>query len=517
LAGPSRAAGQGLAECREEADMNPGRATTDDTSAESLLTSHAFGDSRYITERMHDHYLRRLRNLSGDVPVAGDVANALERADPYTRYRIVGDTVFRCAVQHLQVGLETGIEYGMPLAQCTRLLDAAVARLTARVPGLVGPSLAHRIGPRRRYGWVWHEDVPAAFCTNAFRDLVDGHYGMTLCTPEDAELGVLTDAVALLEDILPTVTGQVLGHTHLVAIFSPTDRWAAARASSQFRLSGTVFLSRRALDNVWTAAEHLLHESLHQQLYDIRRGHTLLAPGYARADAPRTNSLWNRPDPQGGNRWDVHRTLAAFHVYVYLTLFSRAVAAETGPAAEYRARYGPVRAMPAATAAHRAAYLADQLREQGWDDLGPAGRYLVEWLEPILETLTPAPVVRGSFLHLILDRYRREASALESRGTGSDATAAELAVIADREIACTRAVLRSIGHDTQRFDAAAGVGGAPGPVERFTASRALIADTLLAACRRDYELAASREPDERVRAMVEQSSEALQALLEPTG
>jgi hypothetical protein len=497
--------------------MNPGRATTDDTSAERLLTSHAFGDSRYITERMHDHYLRRLRKLSGDVPVAGDVANALERADPYTRYRIVGDTVFRCAVQHLQVGLETGIEYGMPLAQCTRLLDAAVARLTARVPGLVGPSLARRIGPRRRYGWVWHEDVPAAFCTNAFRDLVDGHYGMTLCTPDDAELGVLTDAVALLEDVLPTVTGQALGHTHLVAIFSPTDRWAAARASSQFRLSGTVFLSRQALDNVWTAAEHLLHESLHQQLYDIRRGHTLLAPGYARADAPRTNSLWNRPDPQGGNRWDVHRTLAAFHVYVYLTLFSRAVAAETGPAAEYRARYGPVRAMPAATAAHRAAYLADQLREQGWDDVGPAGRYLVEWLEPILETLTPAPVVRGSFLHLILDRYRREASALESRGTGSDATAAELAVIADREIACTRAVLRSIGHDTQRFDAAAGAGDAPGPVERFTASRALIADTLLAACRRDYELAASREPDERVRAMVEQSSEALQALLEPTG
>ena len=78
-------------------------------------------------------------------------------------------------------------------------------------------------------------------------------------------------------------------------------------------------------------------------------------------------------------------------------------------------------------------------------------------------------------------------------------------------------MLRSISHDTQPFDAAVEAGDALGPAERFTASRALIADTPLAACRRDYELAASREPDERIRTMIERSSEALQTLLEPTG
>lgn len=487
-----------------------------DRAAEDALTSHVFGDSTYLTSQLHIHYQRRLTSLANSFACAGAVASALDRADSYTRYRIIGDTVFRCAVQHLQVQLETGVQYGLPLEQCTRLLDGAAQRARQGIPGLVGPSLIDRIGTSPRHGWVWRQELPATDFTSAFRDIVDGHYGLPLCTPTDAELSVLTDAVNLLESIIPAVAKRALSHTHFVAVFDPVGDWRGALSSSEFRMSGTVFLNRRILDNVWTAAEQLLHESLHQQLYDLRRGHTLLMPGFADADAPRIHSLWNRPDSGNADRWDVHRALAAFHVYVYLTFFARAIEADD---AEYRTRYGPVRTIAAATSAARGRYLAEQLRAHGWAVLGPAGRYLVDWLDPILDTLSPTSIVEGSFVHLLLDRYRREVAAVESRASTVAAfgpsIADELNALTEREIDCTREVLRSLGRDAERFRSAVDVDGAISAVARFSSSRAIIADTLLAACERDYELAPSHAPDERIRVMIENSSEVLGRLLAP--
>jgi hypothetical protein len=502
---------------RKEVDVAMADVVPDVDSVEARIVLHPFGDSRYVTDLMHEHYVRRLGQLSdAGVRAAGEIVDALHRSSASTRYRVLGDTVFRAAVQHLQVYLETGTEYGMPPARCKRLLDGAATRLAEPDGALVGSSLTRRIGSPRRHGWAWQHDAPANEFTDAFRALVEGHSGMTLCTPDDAESAVLARAVELLEAVLPTVSPHVLSHTHLVAVFDPSGGWESARSSSQFRLSGTIFLSRRTLTDVWTAAEHLLHESLHQQLYDIRRAHTLLLPGFDRADAPRTVSLWNRPGAQGDNLWDVHRTLAAFHVYVHLTLLAHAASADTPAAVDLRARYGPVHTTPATTAAERAAYLSNQLRETGWDDLGPAGQHLVGWLDPVLDTLAPHPVVRGSFLHLILDRYRREASTLELRAPCDGVASSRLADLTTREIACTREVLDSAGQDTRTFDSNTEAVRTLGAVGRLVATRRLIADALLAACPRRYELADTRVPDERVRSMVEQSSRTLNDLLQPT-
>jgi hypothetical protein len=87
------------------------------------------------------------------------------------------------------------------------------------------------------------------------------------------------------------------------------------------------------------------------------------------------------------------------------------------------------------------------------------------------------------------------------------AVAHELTAIVEREIDCARGISRTLDHDTERFDAAVKVSEAASAVERSASSRAVIAETLLRACDRDYELAPSRVPDERIRAMVENSSE----------
>ncbi|MGW3251449.1 hypothetical protein ACWDCX_12840 [Streptomyces fungicidicus] len=482
---------------------------------DELLTKQLFGDSRYVTSQLHACYKRRLTSISDRLPLAREVLDALDRTDSCTRYRVVGDTVFRCAVQQLHVQIEDGIPYGMPSERCYEILEGAVRHLDERVPGLIGPGLRDRLGPAPHHGWVWREDGADTVFSRAFRNVVEAHYGLTLCTPSEGELGVLAKAVRLLEEILPNVARSVLSHTHLLAVFSPAGRWETTRSSSDFRISGTIFLSQRALSNVWTVAEHLLHESLHQQLYDVRAGHSLLVPDFARADAPLIHSLWNMPDSTLGNYWDVHRALAAFHVYVHLAFFARAARDPIG-GRQYTAEYGPVQMVGPQTALARARYLGEQIRKRGWSELGPAGHHIVDWLDSVLEVVDPDPLVEGSFVHLLLDRYWREASMIQSMANDDTADAnvlPQLTRLLESEVECARSALGMIGHDLTSFDEAVAACEAQEPFERFASVRTLIAETVVNACPNRYELSPSRAADDLIRNMVENSSAGLMEAL----
>src|SRR5437879_13541902 len=93
---------------------------------DAVLAQHPFGDSQYITQQMHFSYQRRLRKRSVHLPIAGQLLDALSRADPYRQYRFIGDTVLRCAVQHAHKQVETGTPYGLPLEQCAEVFQTAI-------------------------------------------------------------------------------------------------------------------------------------------------------------------------------------------------------------------------------------------------------------------------------------------------------------------------------------------------------------------------------------------------------
>ncbi|MFI1380464.1 aKG-HExxH-type peptide beta-hydroxylase [Embleya sp. NPDC020886] len=494
---------------------SPGALPVDEL--DELLAKHPFGDSDYVTSRLHACYRRRLESIGDRLPLAREVLDALDRADAQTRYRIVGDTVFRCAVQYLHVQIEDEIPYGIPSEHCREILRRAIRNLDAGVPGLLGPELSDHLGTASHYGWVWRDDGPETVVTDAFRDIVAAHYGLTLHTPGDDELAMVAKAVRLLEEVLPKVTRSVLSHTHLLAVFAPVGQWEATRSSSEYKVSGTIFLNQRTLCNPWALAEHLLHESLHQQLYDLRAGHTLLVPDFARADRPLVHSLWNMPDSTRGNHWDVHRALAAYHVYVYLALFTRA-ARESDGDRQYTKRYGPIEMTGPRTALARARYLREQIgREQYRRELGPAGHRTVDWLDTVLDVVDPDPQVEESFVHLLLDRFWREASMIRSMASDDtiDAEVRSLipGLLAD-EVQCARSALTAIGHDPTSFDQAVETSEAQEPFERFASVRKVIAQTLLDACPRRYELSPARDVDEGVRDMVERSSAVLMKALD---
>jgi hypothetical protein len=227
--------------------------------------------------------------------------------------------------------------------------------------------------------------------------------------------------------------------------------WTQKGSCSDFRIGGTIFLNREMLRNPWWVAEHLLHESLHQKLYDFRHTHSLLTkdlapPASSREPAAKVNSIWNVGGATGSNQWDTFRTVAAFHVYVHQAALC--LQAERRMAVLGKAFGAPNGSFPAMTtrpdALMRAHYLGAQLRKVCWHELGPAGRLLVEWLVAILGALDPAPPpTESAYLHLLFHRYMTEAAMVAAKKLPPEGTTLLLKLVED-EAEILRRVLSTI-------------------------------------------------------------------------
>jgi hypothetical protein len=258
-------------------------------------------------------------------------------------------------------------------------------------------------------------------------------------------------------------------------------------------------------------------------LYDFRHGHSLLvedailSSSSAKPDMPRPNSRkvlapWNSPGLAGDNYWDVHRAVAAFHVYVHLGLFCMVAHRR---ATELEMIYGRVdRPLPGMTEARRAferaQYLGEAIKQACWQDLGLAGQGLIEWLGSILDAIDLSPPPKGSVLHLLLERYLKEAGRV-------DYVRHTLVKLLDEEVRAARQVLVALNADAEagRFEVAVAQlleGGADGKLGEV---RRLIANTLLSLSPDGYQLAISEPASvvtvDVVKDMIERSSRRLAA------
>ncbi|MFZ4875722.1 aKG-HExxH-type peptide beta-hydroxylase [Janthinobacterium sp. Mn2066] len=432
-------------------------------AAETALVQHrAFGDSRYIRGQLAVTYRRRLRKLGAAMPAAQQLAALLDadaqdagKSGSATRQQqFIGDIVLRCAIQHAMRQVIKGDTYGLPLTECAALFDAASAHWRAGLPG--GPLTAGMPAATRLHDsintQVWQQEegpltrhalppYPAAFLA-----VIEHNYGAPLATPTQDDMAMLRQGWNLLDSLLPRLAHSALEHVQLVALYAPEGSWRGKASSSQFRVNGCIFLNRGLIGNPWWLAEHLLHEALHQKLYDFRHGHSLLGPGYEREDAPAVCSLWNAPDDMRSNYWDAHRTLAAFHVYVQLALLCLLAEQREDALAP---RYGPIssRMSGSRRAIDRARYLGEQLHAVTWPELGLAGRQMTDWLVDVLDVLDVQPRPAGASLHLLLDLYQRQSRKLEvflSKGAPSESPLIEQQAKAEAQAAL--AALQAGGH-----------------------------------------------------------------------
>ncbi|CAD6556838.1 tRNA 5-hydroxyuridine methyltransferase [Paraburkholderia kirstenboschensis] len=484
---------------------------------EALVRHRAFGESAYILEQLQVAYKRRLDRVATQLPIARQLLDAFGHAGQETRYRIVGNTVVRCAVQHAHLHLETDTSYGLSLLECERVFETTLRHLQQRKIGTPfenSSTTLDRLGPESYHGWVWREDYPDDLLGCAFRTILEQEYGESLCSLSGDELAMLRKGEHLLQELLPTLTPSALGHAHLIGCFDDVGFWKGKVSSSQIRMGGTIFLNRQILRNPWCVAEHLLHEALHQKLYDFRHGHSLLDPDFSGEDAPKVCSLWNAEELNKANHWDTHRTFAAFHVYVHLSLLASQ--------AERRAEaleptYGPFKGLiDSRKALERARYLGEQLSESCSRELGIAGKRMLDWLMSVLGFLDPAPPPKGAYIHLVLDRYQREANRVESVFLESEVARASLArrlvSAVSAEVDDARRVIAALTTEgeLERFNRAVAEYSGDGLALQFPAVRRLIAKTILDLSPTGYSLASrannGTDPDDLVKQLVEAGS-----------
>ncbi len=487
-----------------------------------------FGNHEYIRKELHHCLLRRLTVIAANLPAAGSLLDALSSTDSATRDRVFSDTVVRCVIQQsLRVALTGEDEYGLPRSLRVAVLEATAAHVDnghSSAPLEAGMPNVERLTADTRAPWFWAESHDDDVFGEAFRELILQNYGEQLCVPTQDELNTVRLAGQLLHDLLPAITHSALAHTYLIALFPRIGNWRGRASASQFRIGGTIFLSRDALRNPWWTAEHLLHESLHQKLYDFRHGHTLLRQDARPTEAVLTEearqsvadrvtvlSPWNVPGQQDLNRWDTDRALAAFHVYVHLALLATAAQARR---AELEDVYGPIDTRPplmtgARAAFDRAHYLGENIMATCWEQLGDAGRHMVAWLTSVLDDLDAAPPP-GASLHLLLHRYMIEATTVARRTLTPD-LASELDDLATAESVAVQGILDALGHASCASKLAAATAEVNHD-RRFVRTRQAVTDALRTASTDGYTLRdrqGVRSQEDDVRQTIENSSRRL--------
>ncbi|HEY1248209.1 MAG TPA: class I SAM-dependent methyltransferase, partial [Nitrososphaera sp.] len=263
--------------------------------------------------------------------------------------------------------------------------------------------------------------------------------------------------------------------------------------------------------------EHLFHEAMHQKLYDFRHGHLLMNLDCAREDAPRVRVPWNAQKLNNANLWEIERVLAAFHVYVHLSLLALVAEQRASDLEDIYGRFEGM--MKSVTALERAHYLGEKLKEQFWDELGPAGKSLADWLISALEFLDPNPPPKDAYIHLYLDLYKKEtnqiASALSENHVVQSSLAPRLIPLAKQEVEDTRRVLSVIGarDELDRFNNAVLRYTEEELGAKFPELRGDIATRLINASYDRYRLNESGGHDELVKQMMENASRRVYPIL----
>jgi predicted O-methyltransferase YrrM len=488
-----------------------------ETVEEAFAAHPAFGDRTYILEQLRVCLEHRLERIAPQLASAAELRDALAAAGADSLDHVIGDTVVRCAILHAHARLESKARRGLPLEDCGHVFAATAHHLRegGRDTPLADGSL-RRVGPKTYHGWIWDDEHAEDVFARSFRSLLEDRYQAVPVTATDEEVVELETGARLLDELLPTLTPSALQHAQVIAVVPSAGGWTGIASASQYRLGGTIFLGR-FMQGPWWMAEHLLHEALHQKLYDFRQGHLLLEMDAGRTGAPKIASLWNSPRMNDANLWDVHRVYAAFHVYAHLALFG-AVAEQR--AAELEDEYGPIRGMtPSAKALERAHYLGEQLREQCWEHLGLAGQRMADWLISVLDVLDPDPPPKAAYLHLCLDLYEREAgqvaSALAEERPGTTLLRDRLVPLATAEVESARAILDAVGapQDLDRLeqDVAVHVGDDFGG--RFPELRLVIARALRAVSPDGYRVGESEADDDLLKETIASASRRLFAVL----
>ena len=358
-----------------------------------LADARPFGDCDYIHRCVWRYYERRLEMLQEHASWSGALSAALCGAGPERRYRVIGDAAVRHAIDTALGHYKLHISHSHP-EELERVISGAlpfVAENRSDAPLASCDPGATRLGRAPYHGWIHSGAFADNAASRSFMALWERrHRGLEPRKPTEREHFALQDGARLLDALLPRLARSALAHTHLIVVADYPGAHMSLSGSFNSMTTpnvfGVVILSPRVLKTAWSAAEHLLHESLHLKFMDIEQTHSMLRPGYRSTSSPIIQPAWHRVDPDGSSGWPVHRCLTVMHVYTALALFFfRAVEQR---AVDLESTFGPLGALDPALEARRsfdrARFLGRELIRQE-AELGAAGKRFIAWLMQTLD------------------------------------------------------------------------------------------------------------------------------------
>lgn len=368
-------------------------ATAVDRLDRGLAGDVDFGNGLAIEQRSLARLRVGLMMLGRQDRAVEPVAAAVAARDDRTLGALLRDPVVRNAFElDLSATLDGHLERVAMLARYLPAVD-----VDAGSPTRLMADPVWRAWPEYGTAWVLADidsftGPVAGRLRDLLRQMFRGPAAVVPITPTADERAALRRGAALLTELLPGAAETVLRHIGVVGLAS--DESADGRlhsVSGSDGFPGAIFIAPDQLENPWDTAGRILHEGLHQALFEIDRCTSLLATAAPEADEV--------PIPWRAVTWPVRRTMLALHVYVYLALFQAAVRVN---GAQLHDRYGPPpesaglspqtpggRNAGYDSPVARASHLAEQIERVRPHRLTPYGRRFVAWLVDALEQLAP--------------------------------------------------------------------------------------------------------------------------------
>ncbi|WP_189748076.1 aKG-HExxH-type peptide beta-hydroxylase [Streptomyces nojiriensis] len=298
------------------------------------------------------------------------------------------DTVSRRVLElflHQMRAGRLGEDEAVTLPSCTGLTTPPgprTAKADSRFAGVVAPSgRTVRVLTR-----VDREDSWTLRFLDIFREGLtetDSKYAIVEAT--GPEVDTIRQAVDLLSRLLPHVATSVLSHLSYVGVVAGPGAFESA---SDRKVPRAIFINRDALTGVPRTSEAILHECVHQKLYDIQLVQPIYRVGYDAKTAATVRPAWHEDAA-----WSFDRALAASHVYVHLSAFYASLECGLDPATSHvDAVGGRTRSIG------RARFLLDAVAGLPAES-GPAGLRFISWLNEQLEHIeasaSTAPQIQG--------------------------------------------------------------------------------------------------------------------------
>ncbi|MFG1815312.1 aKG-HExxH-type peptide beta-hydroxylase [Kribbella sp. NPDC049174] len=217
---------------------------------------------------------------------------------------------------------------------------------------------------------VMDSSVSSAFW-RMFREFIHDseHPEDNVLSPTPQHMDALQAALTTLCAVVPELASGVFAHAPTLCIVTDDCTF---KSMSHRQFPGTIFLSERSLDSMWTTADALLHEALHHKLLDLHLISSMVRAEIAGDDFPMVASPWNAPP----NEWILGRALFAFHVYAHLTAFAASARVRRSGNSHPMTELAQMQSV----SGRRAHYLGLRVVEVGEPMLSPRGRRLCQWL-----------------------------------------------------------------------------------------------------------------------------------------